>query len=305
MNFAGTIGFFDGVHRGHQYLLRQLRQTAEALGLQPVVYTFSEHPRKVLQAAYQPQLLTTLEEKRALIAEAGIPNCRVLDFTPEMARLSAVKFMEHVLRPEGVRCLLMGYDHRFGADGADFDTCKQTGETMGIRVTLAERWAPDGTAASSSRIRRLLNEGDVQNAANALGRPYSLAGIVVEGRHVGSRLGFPTANLSPESPEKLVPAHGAYAVKVEVGGRIMGGMTNVGTRPTLDNGTDVSIETHVFGLQGSLYGQPMRLHFLGRMRPERHFDSLDALRHQLTADTQQAQHILKDYPISHESTPKA
>ena len=293
MNYVSTIGFFDGVHRGHQYLLRQLLDEGKRRGLATRVYTFAEHPRRVLQADYQPQLLTTLEEKRAFIAAEGIDECRVLEFDNQMARMTAAQFMQQILIPEGVKVLLMGYDHRFGSDRADFQVCRGLGEALGVEILQELPFSENAPQAiSSSLVRRELRSGDVAAATCALGRYYSLSGTVGLGRRVGRDLGFPTANLQLDNAQKMLPAAGAYAVWAHVDGKRYAGMTNIGTRPTLQNGEDVTVETHLLDFQGDIYGHVLRLEFVERLRGECQFAALDALRAQLHDDALRAKEIL-------------
>lgn len=292
MNYACSIGFFDGVHRGHQYLLRQLCEVASERALCPMVCTFAQHPAQVLRRGDAPHLLTSLNEKQRYLREMGIAECLVLDFTPELARLTAREFMRDVLMPKGVRLLLMGYDHRFGSDRADYAACRTFGEELGIEVCLEKPFAEDACTFSSSLIRKSLAAGDVRAAAAMLGRPYALEGKVVEGRRVGTSLGFPTANILVAESQKQIPARGAYAVWACINDGRFAAMTNIGTRPTLQNGTDVSIETHLLDYQGDLYGQPLRLEFVERLREEASFASLEALRQQLEDDARQTRQIL-------------
>ena len=292
MNYACSIGFFDGVHRGHQYLLRQLREVAAARGLVPMVCTFAQHPAQVLRRGDAPHLLTSLDEKREYLREMGIAECLVLDFTPELARLTAREFMREVLLPRGVRLLLMGYDHRFGSDRADYAACRILGEELGMEVCLEKPFSEDACTFSSSLIRKSLASGDVKSAAAMLGRHYALEGEVVEGRHVGTTMGFPTANLRLSEPRKQIPACGAYAVWACLGSKRYAAMTNIGTRPTLQNGNDVSIETHLFNYASDLYGKPLRLEFVERLREEVPFASLEALKQQLAEDAARTNGLL-------------
>lgn len=287
---VAAIGFFDGVHRGHRFLIGQVRGEAVRRGLASAVVTFPVHPRKVLQADFCPRLLTTPQEKLALLAEAGLDLCFLPDFTPHLAALSAREFMEVLRGRYNIRVLVIGYDHRFGHNRAEgFGDYVRYGGELGMEVLPAEAYRlpslPDGRPVSSSLVRQLLaEEGDVSLAADCLGYRYFLEGTVVGGRGVGHRLGFPTANLQVGNPDKLVPANGVYAVQVDFGGRRRGGMLNIGVRPTLDNGDDRSIEVHVFDYDGDAYGLPMRLTFVQRMRGEQKFASLDELKQQLAQD---------------------
>ena len=285
---AATIGFFDGVHRGHQYLIRQVVQCAASRGQASLLVTFRRHPRQVMHADYQPQLLSTFEEKCALLAATGADYCAPLDFTMELAALSARQFMADILRDKfGVRTLVIGYDHRFGHDRvAGFADYVEYGRELGMEVVRAEPFSMGGVNVSSSVVRACLCDGEVAMAARCLGRPYALSGTVVEGFHEGHGLGYPTANLQPEDPCKLVPKGGVYAVKVRLQGRqaAFAGMLNIGTRPTLDNGDNRSIEVYLLDFSGDLYGCRLTLDFICRLRDEKKFRNKGELANQLRAD---------------------
>ena len=289
--YAATIGFFDGVHRGHQCLIEQLRQLASRQGVGSMVVTFDRHPRQVLRADYVPALLSTLDEKVELLKQTGVDEVRVLHFTPDMAALDAPRFMREVLVAQlGVGALLMGYDHHFGHGGGTASQYVAWGREAGMPVTLATEWV--GGKVSSSVIRRLLSLGDAAQAARLLGRPYSLSGMVMGGHRVGHSLGYPTANLSLPA-DKLMPACGAYAVRCALpDGAQRGGMLCIGHRPTLHNGDDVSVEVHVFDFHGDLYNKEMSVALVARLRPERTFPSLEALKEQLARDEVQARTLL-------------
>ncbi len=278
---VATIGFFDGVHRGHRYLIQQVKDEALRLGLRSMLVTFPTHPARVLRPDVPLQLLTTPREKAQLLGETGVDEVAMLPFTPELAALSARQFMEKVLLKQfHVRVLVIGYDHRFGHDRTEgFGDYVRIGRDIGIDVVQARELQGLGHVSSSS-IRRALAEGRVEDATTMLGRPYTLGGTVVSGHHVGTALGFPTANLRPDDPDKLIPMNGVYAVRTEQGA----GMLNIGTRPTLDNGSDRSIEVHLVDFAGDLYGQHLHLHFLRFVRNEKKFDTVAELQEQLQAD---------------------
>lgn len=288
-----SIGFFDGVHRGHLCLIRQLQEEARNKGLKSLLVTFDRHPRTVVSPGHVPTLLTTLEEKEALLRQTGVDEIAVLPFTYEMSRLSALEFMEQVLRRElNVKVLMLGYDHAFGHGGGSMNDYVRWGHDTGIEVLRAHEL--EEVMVSSSKCRRLLETGDVKGAAEMLGRPYSLGGKVVRGFHVGHELGFPTANLRPDE-EKLMPAHGAYAVWVVLDdGRRQAGMLNIGNRPTIGNGETVSVEVNLFDYDGNLYGQRLIVEFVERLREERRFISRDELMTQLAEDERIARKILQD-----------
>ena len=295
---VAAIGFFDGVHRGHRFLIRQVRRLAAERGMNAALLTFSEHPRKVMDATHRLDLLTTFDEKMALLEETGVDYCLLIDFTPQVAQLTAEEFMEKVLKGRfNVQCLVVGYDHRFGHNRSEgFDEYVCYGKRLGIEVVHAAASGDsfplaDGSSRpiSSSLIRELLHKGEVAEAARCLGYRYFLEGTVVAGRRVGHKLGFPTANLCVGNADKLVPAHGVYAVRVTVGGLSYKGMLNIGCRPTLDNGSDCTIEAHLLDFSGNLYGKLMRIEFVEWVRKEMRFDSVEGLVAQLQKDKEKVE----------------
>lgn len=290
---VATIGFFDGVHSGHRYLIEQVREVAASRGFATGVVTFPVHPRKVVQPDYQPELLTTCEEKIALLAETGLDYCLLLDFTPEIAALSAREFMKLLHDRYNIRALVVGYDHRFGHNRREaFEDYVRYGRELGIEVIRARAYINKETAVSSSVIRQLLQEGNVSEASSYLGYDYFLEGKVVSGYRVGRKIGFPTANLQVDDPDKLVPSDGVYAVRVTVAGRVYGGMLSIGYRPTLNNGPERSIEVNIFNFQSDIYEQYIRLSFVHYLRAELKFDSIDGLIAQLHKDAEAASRYL-------------
>jgi riboflavin kinase/FMN adenylyltransferase len=284
---VATVGFFDGVHSGHRFLIGQVKSEAAARGLRSAIVTFAVHPRHVVHPDFKPALLTTLEEKCALLGEVAPDYCIVLDFDSAMASLTAREFMERVLLERyNVRCLLMGHDHRFGRNrSATPEDYKEYGRELGIEVIRAGAFTLDGMAVSSSFVRGLLSGGDIATANRCLGHAYAFTGSVVGGHRVGRKIGFPTANVSINNPHKIIPANGAYAVRVALAdGSSHLGMLNIGHRPTVDNGSDRSIEVHIIGFEGNLYGSTITVSFLARLRSEVKFGSVEALAAQLEAD---------------------
>lgn len=298
---VATIGFFDGVHSGHRYLIRQVKEIAEAKGLRSAIVTFPIHPRKVMNADYHPELLTTAEEKINLLSEIEIDYCLMLDFTPDISRLSAQEFMQKVLKERyQVKCLVIGYDHRFGHNRSEgFEDYVRYGEEIGIEVIRAKAYTSSieigeerHVPVSSSLIRRLLHEGDVDLAACCLGYEYFLDGTVVGGYQVGRKIGFPTANLNVDNADKLIPADGVYAVWVEFDGKKYMGMLNIGFRPTLDNGTQRTIEVNILHFHSDIYDKYIRLTFVKRTRPELKYSNIDQLIEQLHKDAEETEAIL-------------
>jgi riboflavin kinase/FMN adenylyltransferase len=289
---VASIGFFDGVHRGHLCLIKQLRDEAVRRGMGSLLVTFDRHPRTVLSPSQVPPLLTTLEEKERLLRETGVSEIAILPFTLELSRLSAREFMEQVLRRElGVKVLILGYDHAFGHGGGSLDDYVRWGRETGIEVVRAHELS--SLMVSSSKCRRLIEEGDVRGAAEMLGRFYTLSGEVVRGFHVGHELGFPTANLQVEA-EKVMPRNGAYAVWATLAdGERRGGMLNIGTRPTIGNGETTSVEVNLLDYDGNLYDQRLTVEFVARLRDERRFDSRSELMSQLALDEAAARELLR------------
>ncbi len=289
-----SIGFFDGVHRGHQHLIRQVRDEAQCRGVRSLLITFDRHPRAVFAPDSVPPLLTTAEEKMALLGATGVDEIFVLPFDRAMAALTAREFMEQVLKEQlGVSALVIGYDHHFGhpvpalKGKPSFADYQRWGREVGIDVVQATEL--EGEHISSSAIRHALEQGDVTFAAHLLGRSYAWRGQVVHGHAIGRQLGFPTANLHAVDAGKLLPSRGVYAVRVTGSSDTSvewegTAMLNIGRRPTLANGEDISVEAHLFDFHGDLYGQTLTLSFIARLRAEQRFDSEEALARQLETD---------------------
>lgn len=295
---CAAIGFFDGVHRGHAYLIEQVKAEAARRGLQPMVITFEKHPRLALsQTHYWPELLTTNAQKLQLLEQTGLSACAMLHFDHAMSMLTSREFMELVLSKElHVRCLLMGYDHHFGSDlSAGFRDYVRNGHDLGIEVLRERPFDDHELRISSSATRRFLAAGNVEMARACLGRPYVLEGTVVEGHHAGTLMGYPTANLRPDCEEQIVPGRGVYAVRAEVDGFSYMGMLNIGWRPTLNNGDDRTIETHLLDYSGApLYGKRISLRFIRRVRDEHRFSSIEELQSQLAIDADHVRQMLSE-----------
>lgn len=295
---VATMGFFDGVHKGHQYLIDETRRVAAEQGLPSMIISFWPHPRTVLHSDFCPQLLTERDEREQLLKKTGVDYIHTMGFDAELAGLSARQFMESVLKEElHVSTLVIGFDHRFGNSRADGIEAYQThARELGMTVVQARpvlfsevlepeqspriqivSGKPEITTISSSLIRRLILAGDMEGACKALGYPYSLSGTVVGGHHIGSNIGYPTANIQPLSPHKLIPVAGVYAVWVDLEGKTCKGMLNIGRRPTLHAGSELVIEVHLLGFSGNLYGKILTIRFMKRFRQEEHFPDVEAL----------------------------
>ena len=284
-----TTGFFDGVHLGHRLVIERLVSLARERGDESLVVTFWPHPRAVLQdGARELRLLNSLEEKKELLRSLGVDRVEVLDFTRSFAALTAEQYLREILRDRfGVTTLLMGYDNRLGSDRLTADTLKPIAEGIGMELKellpLSFRPSEASGEISSTQIRTALENGDIVSAAEMLGYGYSLKGVVVAGNRLGRTIGFPTANMKLYEPLKLVPGRGVYAVEAEVLGKKYRGMTNIGLRPTV-GGSFTTIETHILDFDEDIYGLPLRITFLRRLRDEVHFPSLAALKDQLEKD---------------------
>ncbi len=284
---AATIGFFDGVHRGHRFLISDMTAAAREQGLETTVITFDRHPREVLGSDYTPDILSTFDEKMVLLAQTGIDNCIVVPFNEHIASLSAYDFMLKVLKERlNVKTLVIGYDNRFGKGRTDgFNDYVSYGNEMGIRVICGTAFTIDGVKVSSSVVRSFLLEGEVEMAERCLGYPYTIRGTVVEGEHLGTRIGFPTANIVPSDSRKLVPAAGVYGVRVRLDGTMQNlrGMMNIGKRPTFQ-GKKQTLETHIFRFSGDIYGQELIVSFAYHLRNEQKFSGIKELAAQLQED---------------------
>lgn len=290
MGYVATIGMFDGVHLGHQFVLHHVVETAREQGLQSMAITFD-------QTMPRDQVLTSLSAKRLLLSKTGIDRIEVLQFTDELRQMTAREFMQQVLRDQlDVKILLTGYDNRFGHNREEgFDDYVRYGQELGIEVKSLPP-APSkgrGRTISSSFIRQLLTEGHVGKASEGLGYPYTILGRVEHGEHVGTQLGFPTANLVPVDEKQLIPAAGAYAVKVRMENSVewKHGMMNIGMRPTF-NGHKRTLEVHIFRLNEDLYGQQLLVSFVERLREEQRFENVETLINQLQQDAVLAEQIL-------------
>ena len=290
---VATIGFFDGVHLGHRHLINQVKMAASLNGWCSSIITFPVHPRQVIQSNYQPSLLSSPEEKVELLGTTGIDNCILLPFTRELSQLTAREFMQLLYDNYKVRMLVIGYDHRFGHNRAEtFEDYCRYGRELGIHIMQATAYTQEQDKVSSSAIRRALLSGEISTATKYLGYNYFMQGTIVSGYQVGRKIGFPTANLQVDFPNKLIPAIGVYAVRVSVNGQNYKGMLNIGHRPTINNGTDLSIEVHILDFEGDIYNQPMRIEFIDFLRPEAKFNSVDELTLQIQKDKEATLQVL-------------
>jgi riboflavin kinase / FMN adenylyltransferase len=289
-----TVGTFDGVHLGHQAIIRYLCSRARAVDGVAAVVSFDPHPREVVTGERVP-LLTTLDERAELLDELGVERFVVLPFTRDLSMLEPEEYVRRVLvEMIGLREIVIGYDHRFGRNrSGGRETLEALSGSYGFTVDVIPEQVVADITVSSSKIRKLLAaEGDVRGAAELLGRPYHLTGTVIRGDQRGRAIGFPTANHRVHGETKLVPKPGVYAVRASSSDLSAAGMMNIGTRPTFDDGEQVHVEVHLFDTERDLYGRDLRIAFIERIRDERRFESIEELVEQLSSDEARCRQVL-------------
>lgn len=295
-NTVLTIGTFDGVHIGHQKIIKRLVEVANNKGLQPSLLTFFPHPRMVLQKDANIKLINTISEKELLLKRFGITNLVVKKFTKDFSRLTAEAFVEDILVDQlKAKHVIIGYDHHFGRNrNANINDLRQFGEQFDFDVEEISMQDINDVAISSTKIRAALNDGDIKTANTYLGYNFMLTGTIVKGKGIGKTINYPTANLKIEETYKLIPKQGVYIVQAIIDNVLEFGMMNIGINPTV-SGTDQSIEIHFFNLNKSLYDKKLSVQLLHRLRDEQKFDSLDLLKKQLEIDNYNASEFLKTY----------
>jgi riboflavin kinase/FMN adenylyltransferase len=290
-----TIGTFDGVHLGHQKIINRLNEEAEKIGGESVLFTFYPHPRMVLYPEnHGLKLLQTQVEKMDKLRRFGLQNIIVHPFTKEFSRLSALEFVrDYLVNQLHVKKMVIGYDHQFGKNREGSITfLRDVCETYGFEVIEIPAKEINDVNVSSTKVRNAIQEGELLKAQHFLGEPFELHGRVVNGQAMGRQIGFPTANIDVESEIKLLPKTGVYAVNVLMGdGIIFEGMMNIGTKPTLSDSDQLSVEVHVFDFEGDLYNQYVTVQLLSRFRDEQKFDSVYDLKEQLTKDESDIRHF--------------
>ncbi len=285
-----TIGTFDGVHIGHQKIIKRLVKIAKKNKIQAVVFTFFPHPRMVLQKDVNLKLINTIDEKFILLEKFGIDHLVVKSFTKEFSRLSALEFVRDILVNKlHTKHIIIGYDHRFGRNrAANIDDLKDFGETYDFKVIEISAQEINEVAVSSTKIRRALIEGDINTANKFLGYNFMLIGTIVKGKGLGKKLEFPTANLKVEENYKLIPKNGVYVVSSLVNNQVLFGMMNIGTNPTFNDNNEQFIEINFFDFDDDIYNQKIQIDIFDRLRDEQKFESAQALKHQLLLDKENA-----------------
>lgn len=295
-----TIGTFDGVHIGHRKILERLSKSANELGLKSTVLTFFPHPRMVLQKDAEIKLLNTIKEKTKILEESGLDILIIHPFTKSFSRLSATEFVRDLLvNSLRAKKIIIGYDHRFGRNrNANITDLISFGNTLDFEVEEISAQEINDVSVSSTKIRKALEEGDIQTANSYLGYNYMLTGIVKRGRGIGRQLNYPTANIHIEEVYKLIPKNGAYVVQCKIDKRTVYGMMNIGHNPTipgnkeLSNGRKESIEVHFFDFEEDLYDRSLQIDILERLRDEKKFESVAALKEQLVRDKEKSLSII-------------
>lgn len=294
-----TVGSFDGLHRGHRLILAALQEEAQARAGSTTVVTFEPHPQLVLKKSGQPplQILTSAEEKVALLREIGIDRVVVIPFTLEFSQTPSATFVRDILYHKiGMQAIVIGHDHGFGRNReGDVATLTALGRELGFAVRELPPYQTGDTVVSSTQIRQALLRGEIAQANDWLASSYQLACNVVAGEGRGKHIGFPTANLQPLNPDKLIPANGVYAVIAELSGEKLGGMMNIGVRPTFA-GRARTLEVHLLDFDRNIYGQRLDLHFIARLREEKKFDAIPDLIAQLRADREASLRVVQAGP---------
>lgn len=272
-----AVGMFDGIHRGHAFLLDELVRKARERGMRPLALTFAVHPKAIVRPGNAPALLGAPEQRCRYITERFGIDADILDLDADSLKMTASQFINYIREKYGVEALLMGYDNHIGSDrrsGADL-----VGGTFPVEIVPP---CPDVEVCSSA-VREAIRGGDIAHATTLLGHPFTIAGTVVPGQHLGTKLGFPTANIRPDEPQQLLPADGVYAVDIVLDGHRHRGMANIGKRPTV-GGSDRTFEVHIIDFDGDIYGRRVEVEILGRLRDERRFATLSELQTQLASD---------------------
>jgi len=291
-----TIGTFDGVHIGHQKIIKRLVEVSKIKNLTPSLLTFFPHPRMVLQKDADIKLINTIDEKKDILKQFGISNIVIKEFTKEFSRLTAENFVKNILIKDlQAKHIIIGYDHHFGRNrNANIDDLKQFGKDFDFEVEEISKQDINDVAVSSTKIRAALKKGNIKTANTYLGYNFMLTGKVIDGKKLGKTINYPTANLYIEETYKLIPKHGVYIVKSTIDNNEIFGMMNIGYNPTV-NGKYQTIETHFFDFNENLYGKNLKIELLQRLRNEQKFSSIEELQSQLHIDKKNALEFIKSY----------
>lgn len=293
LNTVLTLGTFDGIHLGHQEIIKALVNHSNENGFRNIVITFYPHPRTVVANGFDIKLLTTQNEKKEIFESLGVQNLLTISFTKEFASLSPEEFInQYLINSIGVSEIILGHDHHFGKGrGGNAELLTQIGKQKGFSVKIIEPFYVNDEVVSSTRIRNALLTGDIIKANKMLGRNYSFSGIVVSGDKRGRELGYPTANIKLSTQDKLLPAIGVYAVYVLIGNEKHNGLLSIGNRPTFYNDGEVVTEVYIYDFNREIYDETIKIELVERLRGEEKFDSADALIEQMNIDKENGQKI--------------
>ena len=292
-NAVLTIGTYDGVHKGHQMLIKRINDIAKSIGGESVIITFHPHPRSVVNNN-RVKLISPLTEKLELLEKYNVDNVVVVPFTRAFSEQSPIEYIENFLYANfKPHTIVIGYDHKFGKNRAgDINLLLSMSETLGFNVEKISKQVLEDISISSTKIRQAVDSGKVKTACELLGHYFSIEGIVVKGHQLGSQIGFPTANIQVQEEDKLIAQNGVYAVKAYFNDKIVNGMLNIGIRPTIDDGEHKTIEVNLFEFDGDIYGEKVKLDLIQRVRAEQKFEGLSQLVEQLKMDKEVVEKIL-------------
>lgn len=295
-NAAVAIGIFDGVHLGHNSILNALIDAAKRKNGESMVITFWPHPRIVLGKEKGLKFITSISEKKYLLEKKGIDHLLILPFSREFSKLSACDFLEnYLIKKISLKTLVSGFNHQFGHQGeGKKDKLNECASTHQFEHIYIDEIKTGANSISSTKIRSLIENGNVSEASTFLGYHYMLRGLVVSGKQIGRKIGFPTANILPEDEHKLIPKDGVYSVMIKVGEEKYKGMLNIGVNPTIEENLNKTIEVNIFNLNKSIYNEQIELSFVSRLRDELKFNSLEELVNQLKIDQQSSLEALKE-----------
>lgn len=291
-----TVGSFDGLHIGHQKILKKLIQLSKDINGTSVLLTFEPHPRSVIAKDFDLKILTTLDEKISYLEKFGIENLIVQNFTLEFSQMTSEEFIKEILVNDiGVSHIVIGHDHKFGKDRlGDEEKLKEFGRQYNFNVTSVEAEVVDGQVVSSTKIRKALNEGNIEKVNLFLGRNYNISGKIIEGTKRGRELGFPTANIKLDNERKAIPKNGVYVVSCILNNKNYFGIMNIGTRPTFENNNQTMLEVNIFDFNGSIYGEDIEVNFLKYIRDEKKFESKEDLINQIKQDIKKAKEFIEE-----------
>ncbi len=298
-NAVLTIGTYDGVHYGHQQIIKRVVELAKSINGESILMTFNPHPRFIINPNEPLKLITTFDEKIDIIANYGLNHIVALPFSKEFASMDAIDYIKEVIvKYFHPKIIVIGYDHKFGKNRTgDIHLLKKMGPEYGFVVEEIEKQTIEEIAVSSTKVRKALLNGDITEANNLLVHPFSLKGIVVDGDKMGRKIGFPTANIKIENEHKLIPPSGVYAVKVEINNKLYDGALSIGVRPTFDFGPKLVVEVFIIDFNLNIYGETIKIILYSKIRGQEKYETVEALIEQIEDDVAKCKNILKSIPL--------